>query len=59
VGALALLNGLFRRHVGGAQRPPFHDIDATYPSLRLLDRNHTVIREELLAVLSDQERIPR
>jgi aspartyl/asparaginyl beta-hydroxylase (cupin superfamily) len=59
VGALALLNGLFRRHVGGAQRPPFHDIDATYPSLRVLDRNHAVIREELLAVLSDQERIPR
>ena len=48
MGALALLNGLFRRHVGGARHPPFHDIDATCPSLRLLDRNHAVIREELL-----------
>lgn len=57
--ALDLLNRLFRRHVGGAQRPPFFDIDATYPSLRLLDRNYPVIREELLAVLQEQERIPR
>jgi aspartyl/asparaginyl beta-hydroxylase (cupin superfamily) len=58
-GALGLLNRLFRRHVGGAQRPAFFDIDATYPALRLLDRNYAVIREELLAVLQDQERIPR
>jgi len=57
--ALGLLNRLFRRHVGGARRPPFFDIDATYPSLRLLDRNYPIIREELLAVLQDQERIPR
>ena len=57
--ALGLLNRLFRRHVGGAQRPAFFDVDATYPALRLLDRNYAVIREELLAVLRDQERIPR
>jgi aspartyl/asparaginyl beta-hydroxylase (cupin superfamily) len=57
--ALGLLNRLFRRHVGGAQRPAFFDVDATYPALRLLDRNYAVIREELLAVLQDQERIPR
>ena len=57
--ALGLLNRLFRRHVGGAQRPAFFDVDATYPALRLLDRNYAVIREELLAVMQDQERIPR
>lgn len=57
--ALGLLNRLFRRHVGGARRPAFFDVDATYPALRLLDRNYAVIREELLAVLQDQERIPR
>ena len=57
--ALGLLNRFFRRHVGGAQRPAFFDVDATYPALRLLDRNYAVTREELLAVLQDQERIPR
>jgi aspartyl/asparaginyl beta-hydroxylase (cupin superfamily) len=56
---VGLLNRLFRRHVGGAQRPAFFDVDATYPALRLLDRNYAVIREELLAVMQDQERIPR
>ena len=45
--------------MGGAQRPPFLDIDVTYPSLRVLDRNFPVIREELMTVLEDQERIPR
>jgi aspartyl/asparaginyl beta-hydroxylase (cupin superfamily) len=57
--ALALLNRAFRRHLGGSQRPAFFDIDATYPALRLLDRNVAVIREELLAVLQDEARIPR
>ena len=56
---VGLLNRMFRRHVGGAQRPPFFDVDATYPSLRVLDRNFPVIREELTAVLQDEERIPR
>ena len=57
--ALTFLNHAFRRHLGGSQRPAFFDIDATYPALRLLDRNVAVIREELLAVLKDEARIPR
>jgi aspartyl/asparaginyl beta-hydroxylase (cupin superfamily) len=57
--ALAFLNRAFRRHLGGSRRPAFFDIDATYPALRLLDRNVAVIREELLAVLQDEARIPR
>jgi aspartyl/asparaginyl beta-hydroxylase (cupin superfamily) len=55
----AALNWRVSRHAGGARRPPFYDIDATYPSLRILDRAYPVIREEMEGVLHYKERIPR
>ena len=53
------LNRRFSRSVGGDARPPFYDIDATYPSLRILDRGYPVIREEMETVLGHKDRIPR
>ena len=35
------------------------DIDATYPSLRLLDQNKDQVREEMLPLLDDRARLPR
>jgi aspartyl/asparaginyl beta-hydroxylase (cupin superfamily) len=53
------LNGRYCKAAGGENRPPFYDIDKIYPSLRVLDRNYAVIREEMEAVLVYKERIPR
>jgi aspartyl/asparaginyl beta-hydroxylase (cupin superfamily) len=53
------INRWYYRAAGGENRPAFYDIDAIYPSLRELDRNHAVIREEMEAVLSRRDRIPR
>lgn len=47
------------RHAGGKTRPVFYDIDATYPALRILERNFDVINEELQAVLLKREQLPR
>ena len=46
-----LLNGLYRWAADGDNRPVFYDIDKTCPSLRLLDRNFEVIRDEMESVL--------
>lgn len=54
-----IANGRYYWAVGGESRPAFYDIDKTYPCLRLLDRNYEVIREEMEAVLSYKDRIPR
>jgi aspartyl/asparaginyl beta-hydroxylase (cupin superfamily) len=56
---MAAANWRFNRAAGGESRPPFYDIDATYPSLRILDRGYPVIREEMEGVLHYKERIPR
>jgi hypothetical protein len=48
---VAAVNWRFMRHAGGEGRPPFYDIDATYPSLRILDRAYPVINAEMEAVL--------
>jgi aspartyl/asparaginyl beta-hydroxylase (cupin superfamily) len=56
---LALLNSVFGRAAGGAQRPVFFDIDQTAPALRLLDRHCAEIQQELQALLVERERIPR
>lgn len=53
------LNRFYDIHTGGPRRPVFHDIDATRPELRELDRNYPVIREELLGLLPDKRAIPR
>jgi aspartyl/asparaginyl beta-hydroxylase (cupin superfamily) len=57
--AVEPLNRRFSDAAGGEARPAFYDIDTTYPSFRLLDRNYPVIREELESVLSYKDRIPR
>jgi aspartyl/asparaginyl beta-hydroxylase (cupin superfamily) len=56
---VAAVNWRFKRHAGGEGRPAFYDIDATYPSLRILDRAYPVIRAEMEAVLQGKDRIPR
>jgi aspartyl/asparaginyl beta-hydroxylase (cupin superfamily) len=53
------LNGYFDLYAGGARRPVFFDIDQVCPQLRELDRHYPVIRQELLALLPDKDRIPR
>ncbi len=56
---LRALNALYYRDAGGESRPPFFDIDATYPSLRVLDQNLAVIQAEVEALLSERQAIPR
>ena len=56
---IAALNWRFSRAAGGDERQAFYDIDRTYPAFRLLDRNYSVIREEMESVLNYRERIPR
>ena len=56
---VAAVNWRFKRHAGGEERPAFYDIDATYPSLRILDRSYPVIRAKMEAVLQGKARIPR
>ena len=53
------INSIFARPAGGRNRPPFFDIDETYPSLRILDRQQDAIRAELEDLLRERERIPR
>jgi len=56
---VASLNWRFERAAGGDYRPPFYDLDQTFPALRLLDRNYDLIKTELDALLENRERIPR
>jgi aspartyl/asparaginyl beta-hydroxylase (cupin superfamily) len=53
------LNKFYDLHIGGSRRPVFLDISATRPELLELDRNHLVIREELLGILPEKRAIPR
>jgi len=54
-----ILNGLYSAAAGGENRPAFYDIDQVYPSLRILDQNYRVIREEMEGVLEQKDHIPR
>lgn len=56
---LGKINRRYWRDAGGNNRPAFYNIDETCPILRELDRNYSVIREELELVLRDRDRIPR
>jgi aspartyl/asparaginyl beta-hydroxylase (cupin superfamily) len=56
---LVPLNKFYDLHTGGPRRLVFHDIAATRPELLELDRNYSVIREELLGILPEKRAIPR
>ena len=58
-GLIAGMNNSFSASAGGENRLAFYDIDKTYPSLRLLDQNYSIIREEMEGVLNYRDRIPR
>jgi len=51
-------NRLFHHVLGGDSRPAFFDVDATYPSLRVLDHGFAAIRAELERVLDGSLVIP-
>ena len=53
------LNERYCKSAGGDDRPAFYDIDKTYPSLRILDKNYDAIREEMEGVLAYKEGLPR
>ena len=53
------MNKRFSSSAGGENRPAFYDIDRTCPSLRLLEQNYPVIRDEMEGVLNYKDRIPR
>ena len=59
VGMIIGLNKRFSSSAGGENRPAFYNIDMTCPSLRLLDQNYLVIRDEMEGVLNYKDRIPR
>lgn len=52
-------NPLFDLWTGGDQREVVFDIDRTMPELREIDRRFPEIRKELLAVLAQQDELPR
>ena len=54
-----LMNSLFYSWSGRDRRPVFHDIDETFPFLRVIEEHYDEIREELLAILPDQDRMRR
>ena len=56
---LVPLNKFYDLHIGGRGRPVFFDVTATRPELLELDRNFSVIREELLGILPEKRSIPR
>ena len=53
------LNAMYYREAGGENRPAFFDIDKTYPSLRVFDRNLSAIQTELESLLGERNAIPR
>jgi aspartyl/asparaginyl beta-hydroxylase (cupin superfamily) len=54
-----LANHVFLWAADGERRPPFYDVDAVKPELRVLDENWATIRGELDALLAGKESIPR
>jgi aspartate beta-hydroxylase/beta-hydroxylase len=54
-----VLNKILRWYLGGDRRPRFFDVASTLPSLRRIDDNFAMIREELLAVMPQREQLPR
>ena len=54
-----MMNNLFYVWAGRDKRPVYFDVEQTFPSLREVDRNYAAIREELLAVLPQQDRMRR
>ena len=57
--SLRQLNRLYAQASGGENRPAFYNIDETFPDLRELDRNYSVIRAEMEAVLNRKDLLPR
>jgi aspartyl/asparaginyl beta-hydroxylase (cupin superfamily) len=53
------VNRWYYRSAGGENRPAFYDIDQIYPSLRELDRNFPIIREEMAGILARRDQLPR
>jgi len=54
-----LMNNLFYVWSGRDRRPVYYDVDETFPSLRVAEENYDAIREELMALLPEQNRISR
>ena len=52
-------NPVYDIFTGGAKRPAFFDIDATYPSLRAVDAAYPDIRAEFETLLPQQDHMPR
>ncbi len=52
-------NPVYSLFTGGAKRPAFFDIDTTIPALRNIDQAYPEIREELDALLLQQDSMPR
>jgi aspartyl/asparaginyl beta-hydroxylase (cupin superfamily) len=59
IGLLNGINRFFDLYTGGSRRPVFFDIDKTCPQLLEFDRNYPAVREELLALLTEKQSIPR
>jgi aspartate beta-hydroxylase len=55
----SMLNGLLSPYVGGAQRPVYLDVDATYPSLAALTASFPEIRAEFEQLRADWAELPR
>ncbi|MDP9840611.1 aspartyl/asparaginyl beta-hydroxylase (cupin superfamily) [Neorhizobium huautlense] len=53
-----LINPVFDLYTGGSRRLVFHDIDATRPELREVDRAYDIILEEARTVLAAYGRLP-
>ncbi len=49
---------LFYHLAGGKKRPVTFDIDKTSPALRALDTNWEIIRDEVLGILPEKDKIP-
>jgi len=54
-----IVNPVYSLFTGGAKRPAFFDIDRTFPALRNIDRAYPEIRQELDALLLQQDAMPR
>ena len=54
---LKVVNATFDMFTGGRRREVFFDIQSTYPSLLQIDEKYETIREELLRILPDKDRI--
>lgn len=52
-------NRIVGPRIGGRGRPVFYDIDATFPALRVIDREYEAIRAEVLALMPRSAEMPR